>query len=224
MAPISRRSPAKPATPPLPKAAPGLRERQKADRRGRILAIAKRRFRTEGYGAVTIEAIATEVGLSAVTVYKYYGSKPGLLLALVRESDQLLIGRLKRMIAAEPDDLIETVARFAQIMRRHAMRYLSKPTWRQVLAASIQEGSGEFGHSYLALDQVLIDLLQQAIEAMKARGGLPNQLAASRLADTLFALQNMRFFQFIADDDISDAAIDRTLRADLGELRRLFGG
>ena len=201
----------------------GLRERQKAGRRQRILEVAKTRFQADGYAFVTIEAIANDADVSAVTVYNYYGSKAGLLLALVSESDQLLIAQLEELIDSKPNDLIDTVARFGQTLRQHAMSYLSKPTWREVLAASIQEGSRKFGRTYVELDRVLIKLMQSLIDDFQNRKLIPLSVDAAALAECLFSLQNIRFFQFVADDDISDNAIDEKFRADLVALSHVFG-
>ena len=72
----------------------GLRERQKETRRARILEVSRKRFQDAGYSNITIEDIAAESEISAVTVYKYFGSKAGLLLALVGHSDMILIKKL----------------------------------------------------------------------------------------------------------------------------------
>ncbi|WP_112805670.1 TetR/AcrR family transcriptional regulator [Ensifer sp.] len=200
----------------------GLRERQKADRRERILEVAKVRFQTDGYAPTTIELIAKDADVSAVTVYNYFDSKAGLLLALVSESDQLLIQQLKTMIARKPTDVIDAVATFGQILRRHAMSYLAKSTWREVLSASIQEGSSDFGRTYLELDRVLVDLMRVMVEEFQSRGLIPQTVDSAALADCLFSLQNIRFFQFIADDNRNDEDIDQRLRTDLKALKSLF--
>lgn len=200
----------------------GLRERQKASRRERILEIAKTRFQTDGYTATTIELIAKDADISAVTVYNYFDSKAGLLLALVSESDQLLIRQLKTMIARKPANLVDAVASFGQILRRHAMSYLTKSTWREVLSASINEGSSDFGRTYLELDNVLIELMHAMIVEFQERALIPDTVDSAALADCLFSLQNIRFFQFIADDNRDDEDIDRRLRRDLESLKAVF--
>ncbi|MCA0277851.1 MAG: TetR/AcrR family transcriptional regulator [Proteobacteria bacterium] len=200
----------------------GLRERQKASRRERILEIAKTRFQTDGYTATTIELIAKDADVSAVTVYNYFDSKAGLLLALVSESDQLLIRQLKTMIARKPANLIDAVASFGQILRRHAMSYLTKSTWREVLSASINEGSSDFGRTYLELDNVLIELMHAMIVEFQQRKLIAETVDSAALADCLFSLQNIRFFQFIADDNRDDEDIDRRLRRDLESLKAVF--
>jgi len=139
----------------------GLRKQQKLDRSRRILKIARSRFHNEGYEAVTIESIAAEAGLSAVTIYNYYGSKANLLLELVRESDVRLIEKLHALKGDLPEEMIDGVAEFGTIMRYHAMTYLTKPTWREVLVASILQGGAQFGTSYRRLDGALIDIMTE---------------------------------------------------------------
>jgi AcrR family transcriptional regulator len=192
-----------------------LRSRQKLDRSNRILEVARTRFQNEGYQAVTIESIAAEAGVSAVTVYNYYETKANLLLALVKESDVRLISQLKRLAGDLPDDICDAVAEFGRIMRAHAMAYLAKSTWREVLAASILEGGKQFGHTYRNLDQALIDLMSALIKSYQARGKLLRDLDADALADTLFEVQNIRFFLFISDESQTEQDANMRFRRDL---------
>lgn len=200
----------------------GLRERQKAKRRAGILQSARKKFQEEGFANVTVEDIAQAADVSAVTVYNYFGSKAGILLSLVSDSDELLIQKLRAFIADFEGDLIEAVLQFGRILRRHAMSYLSKPTWREVLGASIHEGSRDFGRTYAELDNVLIDLMAGLVRQMQERGALSREVDVAALANCLFAIQNIRFFQFISDDDVSVEETDARLEADLTALKMVF--
>ena len=53
----------------------GLRERQKAMRRKAIGEAVVALFERQGFDNTTIEQIAREAGVSAPTVFKYFGSK-----------------------------------------------------------------------------------------------------------------------------------------------------
>ncbi len=204
-----------------------LRARQKAKRRSRILEAARKKFQAHGFASVTVEDIAQEADVSGVTVYNYFGSKAGILLALVSESDDLLIEKLNalttRCDCEDGTGLIEAVLEFGCILRHHTMSYLSKPTWREVLGASIHEGSRDFGRTYAALDDVLISLMGKLVQVLQERGRVPHTVEVPALADCLFSLQNIRFFQFIADDDLTDAQTNARLSADLAALRSVFG-
>jgi AcrR family transcriptional regulator len=193
----------------------GLRERQKIDRSRRILNAARARFRSEGYDAVTIESIAAEVNISPVTVYNYYGTKANLLLALVKESDDRLIAQLQALTEDLPEDIREAVAEFGRIMRRHAMTYLTKRTWREVIAATILHGGREFGQTYKALDRVLIAIMAELIERYQSNGFLSAEVDTAGFADTLFEVQNIRFFQFISDDEQGEDEAEQIFRRDV---------
>jgi len=58
--------------------------RQEQARRNRwaVLEAARRLFLERGYAATTVAAIAAEAGVSAETVYKAFGNKPGLVKAV----------------------------------------------------------------------------------------------------------------------------------------------
>jgi AcrR family transcriptional regulator len=58
------------------------RQEQARRNRNRIVDAAERRFLGDGYGLTTIAAIAGDAGVSADTIYKAFGGKPGLVRAI----------------------------------------------------------------------------------------------------------------------------------------------
>jgi AcrR family transcriptional regulator len=58
------------------------RQEQARRNRDRILEAGERRFLRDGYAATTIAAIAADAGVSADTIYKSFGGKPGLVRAI----------------------------------------------------------------------------------------------------------------------------------------------
>ena len=193
----------------------GLREHQKAGRRRRILDAARHNFLASGYEAATIETIAETAEVSAVTIYNYYATKRGLLLALVAQSDEILITKLNQMLGDAPDDPIEAITRFAETIRDHVLSYLDKPIWRYVIATSVIEGSSHFGHAFAELDREMARLLGRLLETLKCRGALRDVRDCAAVGETLFKLQNARFIEFIADDAMTDDEMARLVRSDL---------
>ena len=59
------------------------RQRQAEQTRARILAAAREAFRSAGYAAATVETIASAAQVSAKTVEAVFGSKRGILAAVV---------------------------------------------------------------------------------------------------------------------------------------------
>ncbi|MFB8173489.1 TetR family transcriptional regulator [Kitasatospora purpeofusca] len=74
--------------------------------REQILAVARRRFLTEGYHAVTLRSVAAEAGVDLALVSYYFGSKKGLFgaaLALTGNPAVLLAGALDGELETFPE-------------------------------------------------------------------------------------------------------------------------
>lgn len=196
----------------------GLRERQKEDRRNRILTAAHALFVESGYERATIEAIADQAQVSGVTVHNYFGTKSNVLLALVADSDRELVERIDRVLAGERLGLRDLVLRFAAVVRDHALTNLDKALWRQVIAASVTEAASPFGRTYHALDHQLALVLVRQIEALQTHDMIPAQASAYDLGKVLFHIQNTRFIHFISDPEMTDAQAHIRLEADLDAL------
>lgn len=58
------------------------RRARAAERREAVVLAARRRFLAEGYASTTVAAVAADVDVSTESVYKWFGSKAGLLKAV----------------------------------------------------------------------------------------------------------------------------------------------
>lgn len=195
-----------------------LRARQKEDRRNRIVSAAKGLFKERGYQKTTIENIAEEAGVSGVTVHNYYGTKAGVLLALVIESDERLTQQLDRTLSAHDGGLIDLTLSFARQIMVHAIENLEKDVWRQVIAAVTIEAGTQLSRAYAKLDEQLAFVLVRRIEAMQTDGRLATDVNSVNLGRALFQLQNARFIEFIASDNMTQEQAEARLRSDLTAL------
>jgi AcrR family transcriptional regulator len=57
-----------------------LRDRNKRTAMGEVQRVAVRLMRSNGFGNVTVEEISTAAGVSASTIYRYFGTKEALVL------------------------------------------------------------------------------------------------------------------------------------------------
>jgi len=76
---------------------PRTQEQRKAETRGRLLDAAATLFAERGIDAVSVDAVANAAGRTSGAVYAHFGSKQGLLLALLDEWAHSLV----TVIAAE---------------------------------------------------------------------------------------------------------------------------
>jgi AcrR family transcriptional regulator len=80
----------------------------RADRERQMLDVAEEVFAERGYGAVSMEEIAERVGLSKPMLYEYFGSKEGLLLAVIRRARGELREATERAVGAAgtPEEML----------------------------------------------------------------------------------------------------------------------
>lgn len=194
----------------------GLREKQKEERQRRILEAARQKFRDSNYRDVTVESIADEAELSAMTVFNYYGSKGGLLLSLVAESDRHLITKIDEILNTKFDDAKSAVTAFSLTVINHAFSYLDRRTWGHVLATSILEGDSTFGRGFAALERQLKDLLTLLLEQLKERGLISVGCDCRTAAIVAYNVHNARFIECAADPDISRTEIEELITQDIG--------
>ena len=84
---------------------------RKAETRQRLLAAAAELFATRGIDGVSVDAVADAAGRTSGAVYAHFGSKHGLLLAVLDEWTHTLLTALSAEVAAggSPDDQLAAV-------------------------------------------------------------------------------------------------------------------
>lgn len=89
----------------------GLRERRRLELRERIDRVALELFARDGYDAVTVEAIAAEVGVSLSTLFRHVASKEDLLVGVVRTGRAAIVRAFAERPLDEPvgDGLVAAI-------------------------------------------------------------------------------------------------------------------
>ncbi|WP_217912756.1 TetR/AcrR family transcriptional regulator [Miltoncostaea marina] len=152
----------------MPNPGPGLRERKKAQTRAAISDVATRLFIARGFDAVTVADIAEAAGVSAKTVFNYFGSKEELFL----DRDAAMRELIAATVAERPPGTTPTAALGALleancIIDREGWAAVEDPAWREPFAA------------FLAT--------WEATPALRARLLMGNELLAAALAAGLAA-------------------------------------
>jgi AcrR family transcriptional regulator len=165
-----------------------LRERHAALTRSVILDVARRRFAEAGYAATAVRPIAEEAGVALQTLYTTFGSKQGLLLALVDTVREQTGGRETWGQIERSDDPIEVVGLAAGIRRRIlelcadiVITFREGAAGDADVAAAYEEGRRRSREGILHVCRRL-----EALEAL--RPGLAPERAADQVA-ALFAAE-----------------------------------
>lgn len=164
----------------------GLRERQKAIRRQAISTAGVALFERQGFQNTTIEQIAQEAGVSAPTVFKYFGSKQEILLEMLQKGDERALREAREHIA-EMDDPLDALCYLEKVLVDQALAMLPAPIWRELLLHVLGGGHNGLPDSYRRMNDALrgeiAGLLRDLQAAGKLRADLDVDLAAFLLND-----------------------------------------
>jgi AcrR family transcriptional regulator len=141
-----------------------LRQQQASQTRARILDTAQRLFTQRGYGATTMEAIASEAGVATDTVYATFRTKAGLLHNLLD-------------VRVGGDD-----SPVALLDRAGPQKVRAEPSQRRQIASFAADVS-EIQERAVPVDDI-----------MRSAAGVDPEIAVLRARMHAFRYQNMRKF------------------------------
>ena len=82
-----------------------------------------------------MDDVASEVGLSRPSVYRYFADRDDLLIELIARHARALIDRAHKSISRQdslPDQLVESILYTADDARRDPLtRYVDRPRWHE---------------------------------------------------------------------------------------------
>jgi AcrR family transcriptional regulator len=175
----------------------GLRAKNKADRRRRILEAAAELFREAGYEGAKIEAIAAEAEVSVGTIYNYYQNKGDILVAIVSMEVNEVLNAGRGVVSEPPENVGDALDTLIGIYIEHSLNYLSKEMWRQAMAISTQQPESPFGRTYTALDRALTDQICALIARLQELGLIRRNVDGRAVGELVFNNMNMMFIEFV---------------------------
>ena len=117
------------------------------DARERILAAAERCIDRHGIRKTTMDDIASEVGLSRPSVYRYFADRDDLLLELVTRHARVLVNRAQKAMSRQSsfsDQIIESLLYLADHGRRDPLtRHAIDPEGTSLERRMIASGTSE---------------------------------------------------------------------------------
>jgi AcrR family transcriptional regulator len=179
---------------------PGRRDRQKQERRDRMLDAARALFHERGYEVTAIADIAAYADVSVPTVFNYFGTKDGILLELITAEHDQWRARVKAMREEESGDPATRIGAFLVATSDNSLRHADRATWRHVEAACIRQPTSDFVKRYKVLADSMGDAFAGLLEDLVARGKAPATMASPAIAAMLFNHWGVRFVALVTDD------------------------
>lgn len=157
------------------------------ERREQLLDAALRIITERGYGAVSIEAVAREVGVTRPVVYSSFPGLAVLLAALLRREEERAMGEIEAIVPSDPgdrdpDDLVlEGLGDFLRVVQANPL------TWSLILLPV--EGTPDYVRREVERqrERILEQIRTLVAWGLERRGG-PSGLEEDLVARSLLVL------------------------------------
>lgn len=195
----------------------GLREKQKAARRGLIERAASELFVEKGFADTTIEEIAERAVVSAPTVYNYYGTKGDLLLALVARGEEGIEEAQddfsKRTLNSSPTQLVTKVI-LSNVT--DTLSALSRELWGHVVAFVATAQDPDVASRYLeTISAGLAAAIEAVLTQFQKEGRLKDSVDVNALAYLLTRMERIHFLNFLYLKQMSEADLHAAIQDDV---------
>jgi AcrR family transcriptional regulator len=191
---------------------PGLRDRKKTRRRAEIIAAAKELFARQGIDSTTMADIAAAAEISAPTVFNYFGSKDGILIAMIdegtseaRESDRALHWR-------DGTDLASLITMLFRRVSFRTLEIADKRVWRYAEAAAIRHPDTDLAHQYGAVTAALVTVVADFFATLELRTRAGRDCPPDYLAKLFYDIWMPCYLRLITEDAQSLAEHEAILR------------
>lgn len=183
-----------------------LRERQKEERREAILDAAVTLFDQLGYSATTVEQIAARAGVSAPTVFNYFGSKQDILYALAVRADTLALNEALEELPAM-DSMVDAMCHLNSMIVKRELEALPVTVWREICSPY-----GNVSEGYQAVNQRLMQGTAQQLRQAQQCGRISSQYDPLFIAEFLNDYCTLMFAKLVHEDSPDLSAHDQRVR------------
>jgi len=161
------------------------RERNKREKRDRIVATARRLYREQGYANTTTQQIAKGAEIAAGTLFLYAKSKEDLLALVFADEMRDVIERAYGSIDPDAPLLEQVGALFKRFVAYHARDVgIARALIREITFLSNRERAADL----IAITRSIIDKLAAFAARAAARGELESHTDLDLLANCLFSI------------------------------------
>ena len=200
----------------------GLRAKQQLARADQILDAAAELFNGTGFEATRVEAIAERAGVAPATVYNYYATKPNIILALAERHMQETRAKRQLLVGNPPDDPVEAVLAYEELLITQCQQILNKSCWRIVFSALFSEPGGHAHRFTQQINGTVRDDFCTLLEGFQGCGRLRMDVDSDVLSKIIFAIDASALNTFLKDDDMTTVEFMQRVNPQMELLLRGF--
>jgi AcrR family transcriptional regulator len=161
-------------------------------------------FAAKGFRGTSIRDIAEAAGMTTYNIYYYFGNKEGLLLAILEQSSQRLLEKLRWVVAQNMDP----VARFKLLLETH-VRFVAEYPKETIIFSLDKEHLSPTGlETDRRFQREVLELYRTELRKLQSLGVLRSRSLAVP-AFNIFGIINWLFRWYNPDGPLSkDEVID----------------
>jgi AcrR family transcriptional regulator len=191
-----------------------LREQKRQQTFLDIVDVAERHFQTTGFAATTVEMIASAAGVSAGTVYNYFGTKSAILLAVVTKETEAGIAQagsaFDPSVADPVDSLMVVIGAYVD-----SMLTLGREVLRELFHVSLDPGQEPLVAELVTLDEHAVAQIALAIGMLQSRGTVSADVDQMEAAYLVYSLVATAFVVFTAVPETTRDDVKTMIRRQL---------
>jgi len=190
------------------------REQKKQETFDAIVSAASLSFQERGYHGTTIEVIAVEAGVSAGTVYNYFGAKNAILLAVVtRDTEQAFVDA-SDAIDLSSSDPVEILMPLITVYV-DAMTALGRDVLKELFRAGFDPAESDVMADLVSLDERSILQIGEAFALLQAHGLAAETADPGSAAMLIYSIVAVATLMFVSMPEFSARDVETMIRSQL---------
>lgn len=196
------------------------REQKKQQTFDAIVSAASVSFRSVGYHGTTIEVIAVDAGVSAGTVYNYFGTKNAILLAVVTRDTEHALADAGNAIDLSPGDPVEVLMPLI-LVYVDAMTALGRDVLKELFRAGFDPTESVVMADLVSLDERSILHFGEAFALLQAHDLASDKAEPESAAILIYSVMAVATLMFVSMPEFSAEDVETMIRS---QLALAFGG
>jgi len=188
----------------------GRRERKRLETRGRLIRAASALFAEKGYQNATMEDVSARADVGVGTVYNYFSSKEGLLLAVFEDATEPLLVEAQAVVAEPGTDAEGALRRLLETFEPLATLF-DKAVLREMLAATLLQPA-ERVEEFATLDAKLAATIAELLSKLAERGAIARDVDLESAAMALYGAFTISTLLYLSVTDMDQPSLRELVR------------
>lgn len=198
----------------------GIREKKRTKTEAAILESAEKLMIKNGFSGASVEEIAERAEVAVGTVYNYFGSKSGLLLAIAERDTKAVLAAGEHILGEPPEDPVRGIGDLISTYAQEILRLYDRRLLREMFIAGFQEVE-PLGKKFVRLDFELMGQISRLLKTYQEGLSLRRDLPLDGAALVLYGSFSMAIMMSIMDERVTPETVKESVRS---AVRLIFMG